>query len=421
MVGDSATSVRVAVALELRELNDPLALDALIEQLHREPDAEVRATLVDALAAAEDIKVVPELLESLRDPSLAVAETAAGGLAKLDGLVREKDPQLAQKVASDVQNVLEQRATAAGTASFRAALIDALGPLRMPALRNTFSRMLQADEPVPVRCSAARALGELGQSWAADILVGSLDDPDATVRLAVLDGLKQCATFEHAERIYNVLRDPREKPAVKEKAWEVLVALFPKAKPQQLALWADRFMGPDEHERRYIILKQEADQLTGPDDAANLAAVEQNIGKELQAMDRQEQAVQYLDKALKYYKSKGDREATILTINQQEMDALLASAQYQQACDFAANAIKDSTENQDPMGIALRNAVDRLQQQKKYDSAMMLIAAIKRMKPPLASQYMDYIRDFERQIRAASSQPAGGTGAAVGATPGSRS
>jgi HEAT repeat protein len=406
MVGDSSTSVRVAVALELRELNDPLAMDALIGQLHREPDADVRATLVDALSATEDVKVVPELLKSLDDPSVAVAETAAHGLARLDSLVRDKDPSLAQNVAATVQNVLNQRASAAGTASFRAALIDALGPLRIPALRTTFSRMLQPDQPPPVRCSAAAALGDLQQPWAADILVGSLDDPDPTVRIAVLDALKQCATFEHAERIYGVLRDPNQKPAVRQKAWETLVTLFPKAEPQQLALWADRFMGPDEHQRRYIILKQEADQLAARGDAANLAAVQQNIGKELQALDHPDQAAEYLDKALQYYKSKGGPQVTIITINQQEMDALLASAQYQKACDFAAKAIADSPENQEAMGIALRNAVDRLQTQKKYDAATTLIRAIKTMNPPLADQYMDYIRDFERQIQTATSGPA---------------
>jgi HEAT repeat protein len=422
MIGDSSTDVRIEVARSLEELNDATALDSLINQLHQEPDPDVRRTLVDALVTIQDVgKVVPELIRSLNDESPTVASAAATGLARLGPMVREKNPNLAPQVAQAIQTALQSKAQGPGTAAFRATLIDALAPLRIPELRSIFIPLLQQNQPVPVRAAAARALGELQQSWAADTLVNSLDDPDPAVRGAVLDALKLCATFEHAERIYAVLKNRGETDAVREKAWAALETLFPKAEPAQLARWADRFLGDNEHARRYIILKQEADQLRQRNNLDSLADVQQNIGKELMAMDRPDEAAVQFDLALAHHQAKGGPQVTIEVLSEQRMDALLESAQYQKACDFAASVIASNQGNQQPMGIRLRNKVDRLRQKGDYDGALTLIAAIKKMQPQLAEQFMSYIQQFEDEIRKANPERVKSSGPqptnAVGAAP----
>lgn len=397
MLGDSSTRVRIQVAQTLRALNDPTALDALVEQLRREPDVEVRTTLVEALAATDDVKVVPELIKILDDPSIAVAEAAAKGLAKMGPAIRTKNPELAKKIADAVQETLQKRTAEPGTAALRSALIDALAPLRFVDLRLTFTRMLQPNEAAGVRRSAARALGELQQSWAADTLVNSLDDPDQSVRIAVLDALKQCATFEHAEAIYLRLKSDSEPAIVKQKAWDALSTVFPKADTNQLDRWADRFM--NDHARRYQILLQEADQLQKQNAVSELAGVQQNIGVELLAMGDPAQAATYFEKALQFHESR-NAPAAVADLSNLYMDAVLASGQYQKACDFAAERIRPPNQgNQMTMGPKLRNQVDELRKKGKFEEALTLIDAIKKMNPQLAQQFMSPIGSFEEEIR----------------------
>jgi HEAT repeat protein len=422
MVGDSSTSVRIQVAQTFRTLNDPTALNALVEQLHREPDVEVRATLVDALAATDDLKVVPELIKTLDDPSVAVAETAAKGLAKMGPAIRTKDPDLPKKVADAVQATLENRTSGPGMGAFRSALVDALAPLRFTDLRLTFTRMLQPNEPVPVRRSAAKAMGELQQSWAADTLVNSLDDPDQSVRIAVLEALKLCATFEHAEKIYERLKSDSEPEIVKQKAWDTLSTVFPKADVNSLNRWAQRFI--NDHAHRKEILMEEAKQLEKQNTVRELAEVQQNIGAELMALGDPAKAADYFDKALQFHKAR-NAQAAVADLSDLYMEALLASGQYQKACDFAAERINANQSNQMAMGPKLRNQVDELRKKGKYEEALILIDAIKKMNPQLAQQFMTPIGTFEEEIhkvfpekaKSLAPQPESLTGAAAANSP----
>jgi HEAT repeat protein len=417
MVGDSSTMVRIQVVLSLQELNDASALPSLLNQLKQEPDAEVRSAIVEALVLIQDLSVVPQLLESLNDPSLMVAESAAKGLARLGPMIRDKNAALAQQTAGAVQDVMKARTGPPGTAALRAALVDALAPMRNANLRMLFAELLQPTEPVPVRRSAVHALGEFQQTWAADILVNSLSDPQESVRVATLEALNLCATFEHAERIYELLRSDREPEAVKQKAWDTLCALFPKAEPQQLARWADRFK--QEPPRRFIIFKQLADRLqrTG---GLDLALVQQDIGDVLMKMNDPEQAAVYYDAALQFHRNRPGAE--IGGLLEQEVEALLASAQYDKAADFAAKQIAANQQNQLPMGAKLRNRVDTLRKKGDIDGALKLIDCIKKMKPQLAEMFMTVIQEFEDSIRKEHpernrSSASEGTRSAVGTVP----
>ena len=142
MVGDNAAQVRIAVAQALLLLNDAQALDALLAQLAREPDPDVRMELARALVPMRDLRVVDPLVKLLRDPSPAVAEVAARGLGSeqdLAPLIRN-DPQLSLRVALELRGALDR----ANAPPLRASIVDAMGALRNPNLLEVYRQGLIA-------------------------------------------------------------------------------------------------------------------------------------------------------------------------------------------------------------------------------------------------------------------------------------
>jgi tetratricopeptide (TPR) repeat protein len=225
------------------------------------------------------------------------------------------------------------------------------------------------------------------------------------VRLAALDGLKLCATFEQAEPIYQRLK-PEVEPVetVRQRAWTALEVLFPKADVQQLNRWADRFM--NDHNHRYFILKILADQLQQQGKAGDLAAVQQNIGQELLLSDSPEDAAKYFEAALDFYKKQGGAQMTVADLSDQYIEALLKSGQYQKAAEFAASAKAANQGNQQTIGAKLRNEVDMLRKKRDFENALKLIAEIKKMKPALSEVFMGPIAAMEQEIRDSVPAPA---------------
>lgn len=431
MVGDSSSKVRVQVAKDLFLLNDEQAFDALLQQLSREPDPEVRSALAQAMVPMRDVRVAPVFLNLLADPSLAVAEVAATGLGDpdLSDLIR-KDPQLASRTAVDLQKALDAR-TGPGTVALRAAIVDAMGALQNPNLRGTYTRVLRPNEAVAVRCAALRALGELGkpngQTWPADLIDDSLSDSEEAVRLEAVRALKTTADFGHADALYDLVKRQSSETSerVRAEAWGVLQGLFAdeKASNEQLNRWADRFR--DEPLRRIAVLQVLVKRLANQPDA--LAAVQQNLGEALMklsndaaaagdyelARTRAEEADAQFDPALKYYRSKNptDQDMTTSALVAQRIDALLAAKKFDDAVSFAAGSISISPSNQESMGPRLRNSVDRLSKSNP-DEARRLIEAINKMNPKLADQFLDPIKRIDQQLRGGNTAPrsAGGKG-----------
>lgn len=424
MVGDSSSKVRVQVARDLFLLNDEQAFDALLQQLAREPDPDVRSALAQAMVPMRDVRVVPAFVKLLNDPSLAVAEVAAAGLADPDlaALIR-KDPPLAAQVATDLQGALETR-TGAGTIALRAAMVDAMGALQDPNLRGTYTRILRSGDAVAVRCAALRALGQLGkpngQTWPADLIAGSLSDPDETVRLEAVKALRTTADFGYAEAVYQ--RTSRQTSETSDKvraeAWVVLQGLFPdeKASVKDLNYWADRFK--DDPGRRIVVLQVLAKRLAGQPDP--LASVQMNIGQELMRLSerasengdaevaraRAVEADFYIEPALRYLRSKhpNDQDMTTGDLVQKRIKALLAAKRFDDAAAFAAGSIAISPSNQESMGPQLRNTVERLSKSNP-EEALRLISAIDKMDPKLADQFLDPIKRIEQQIRGGNTEP----------------
>ena len=417
MVGDSSAQVRVLVAQALFLLNDPAALNVLLAQIKHEQDDDVRVALANALAPIRDLRVVPTLLDLLHDRSLSVAEIAANALRDLGPLIRT-NPELAAKVARELEQALNQAGRVPGTAAFRAAIVEAMGGLKNPDLRSIYINLVKPAEPSIVRQAALRALGKFDQpdqSWAADVIIQSIDDQDDDVRMEVLNALDTTANITHGEKLYDVLKNPREKPEIRKRAWEVLAKRFVDAPTEQLTRWADRFRDPSEADRRLEILQTLAQRLTVAKDTATLAVVQQNIGEDLmilaasaardgldaQARAYAEEADKYFDQALQYYRSKNpnDQGMTTSALLEQRMDALLTSKQFGKAADFAAASIGINQANQEAVGRKLFNEVNRLRDSKQYPDAIALIDAVNKMQPPLADSFLQRIRSMETEIR----------------------
>jgi HEAT repeat protein len=421
MVGDSSSQVRVAVAKALFLLNDATAFDALLEQLAREDDADVRMELAKALVPMRDVQVVPALLKLLRDPSLAVAETAALGLGdnNLAPLI-QKDPQLSARVAAELRDTLEKRTGGPGTVGLRAAIIDAMGALKSTTLQDVYKRMLRPGEAVLVRRATLRAVGQLGkpngETWPANLIVDSLPDPDDGVRKEAVSALKLTADFNNAERLYELVKpqSTERNPEIREEAWGVLRNLFddPSATTPALLQFAERFR--NEPERRIEVFQVLARRLTAQGDNAALAGVRLNIGEQLMKLSaaasargdepevirNAEAADKYFDLALQYYreKLKGPQDMTISGLLEQRMGALLISKRFDDAALFAASSIATDAANLEPMGRMIRNEVQRLGAISPPD-ALRLIAATNKMKPGLAEPYATTIRTMEQDIR----------------------
>jgi HEAT repeat protein len=425
MVGDSSSRVRVAVAKTLYALNEPQAIDELLAQLGREQDTDVKIELIRTMVPMRDLRVVDRLVAMLRDPSPAVAEVTAGGLADKDlAPLIQKNPELSRRIARELRAVLDARRNEPGTVPLRAALVDAMGAMKDPSLRDAYAALVRRGEPQPVRLAALRALGQLGrpggQTWPADIVVDALSDPDDAIRLEAIRALRTTADFSHAERLYEQLKSQTNSAALREEAWGVLRNIFAEADKQRLQFWADRRFR-DEPERRVEILKVLAERLIKDKDLPQLALVQQNIGEDLMKLSaaaagggdadaaRKDAGLanQYFANALEFYRSqnKSDQDMVTSGLIEKRMEAFLATADYKEAAAFAATCIANYPSNQDLVGPKLRNEVDRLRNEHRAADALKLIDAIDDMNPPLAAKFSDFIHQIEQELRSSNSAP----------------
>jgi tetratricopeptide (TPR) repeat protein len=342
-----------------------------------------------------------------------------------------KDPALTTRVTNKLSAELKNRAGDPGTVSLRAALVDAMGSLKDPNQRVTYKQLLRPSEPVPVRRAVLRALAQLGKPngelWPAEMIMPWLGDPDETVRAEAVDALRTTADFSFAEKLYDQLMKrgaPDPSPMVREKAWDVLRVLVAdeKASPQQLDILAARFK--DDPERQNQILLQLAKRLEAAGNQEGyLAGTRQNIGANLlllcarapdaeTARQRAVEADKYFLLAYQYWHARDANDQKMETgeLIDKRMAALIATGDYPAATGFAADCIANNNANQQIVGAALRNGVDKLQQGGRGDDALRLIDAINKMNPALATTFLDVIHRIEQQIRGQSPSPRSAVG-----------
>jgi HEAT repeat protein len=403
MIGDSSADVRATVADALARINDAASLDPLLAQLAQENSGKVRAALARALAPINDLRAVPALIGLLDDSSIAAARAAAEALEQLGPKIRDENPRLANQTARALREELGKRPVNPGTSDLREALVDAMTPLRSDELLPTFYSLLneRSGESSEMHRLALKGIGEIGNPQSAAVIVNSLNDREAVVRLEAVRALGKVRTAgEYAETLIHRL-DAAEEPdaSVREAAWQVLRTVLPGLTKEQLANFADRFK--DQPEQRIIVLKALAQQLSRLNMQDDLAVTQQNIGATYMRLNDPKDAADYFKKALDYRKTQGQGAQGVVMVGLMEdrMKALLLSKQYPDAIAFAAQNIRDNANNQQSMGAAIRSEADRLREAGSLDDALKLIKEAQKMDPPLAEQYRDQLSEIEADIQ----------------------
>ncbi len=137
MIGDSSPAVRQQVAHSLGVLNQKETAEALMTQLALETEPAVKVEIVYALATEMgDLRVVPQLLQLLKDPSSRVRVAAAGAVRTLGPAIK-RDPALMQQVIGALKEFIQNNA-----GDLKAAGVEALVPLADPSLLQVFTDIL---------------------------------------------------------------------------------------------------------------------------------------------------------------------------------------------------------------------------------------------------------------------------------------
>jgi len=216
-LGDPDPVVRRAATTALGEARSARAVPALGHALS-DPEVGVRVETVRALGAIDDDSVLPHLISALKDPGVGVRQAAAEMLA------RWRSPGVARRLAAALAS--PDLRGAAGS------LLEAIGPAAVEPLvevipradRETaaaagalleriagpepFVRQLSSRVPEE-RLRAVEALGAMTGPGASERLVGSLDDPDRSVRIraaGLLGDLGDPRAAESLKRAF--LNDP---------------------------------------------------------------------------------------------------------------------------------------------------------------------------------------------------------------------
>jgi HEAT repeat protein len=192
--------LRQEVARALGTLKDERAIAPLIDTFRREDlfeDDEVEAitgweVAAEALAEFEGA-AVPSLIEALGDSQGNVRAWTADALRQIRD-IRAVDPLIHVLTDREVQVRIDS-----------ALALGAIGDAR--AISPIIS-ILQQDEDLHVRYSAASALGELVHGEVLEPLVRALNDPETDVRSAAVLALAKSARVEVLQLILDLLYDP---------------------------------------------------------------------------------------------------------------------------------------------------------------------------------------------------------------------
>jgi HEAT repeat protein len=403
LIGDSAPEVRLRVAHAIAAVNDPAAAKPLIVQLQRERIPDVKAELIQAIAPTKDVTATTELIRQLDDPAFKVSEAAAKALADL-GPEIVKNPLLERDVANQLTFRLAQTAGVRGANKLRENLVLAMIPLRDPALERALSPLLveRAGNTPNVRRNAIRALSAMNVESLKTAIAGSLAnslryDSDNGVRLEAANALALVGTPAQADALYTAMGAREPDDAVRTAAWKSLNTVLEQEDLVRLALWSDTLKQSPERQLAVERIRQKKLIDASPAHADDLAVVEENIGNLFlnPAIDKPEQAISHLAAALKHWDSGNGHVTEGLQNNL--MYAFLRARQYKDAVAFATERIMRNDQNQESMGRAILQEVDRLSRSKQYTTALDLLTEAKNL--PIRGYYLDQFKEREGELR----------------------
>jgi HEAT repeat protein/beta-lactamase regulating signal transducer with metallopeptidase domain len=173
---DENVAVRLAAVQSLGSLEDPRAVDALVQALRTDADARVREAAAEALGNIDSPRAVPGLIAALGSEKVApVRAKIAWALGEIDDARTGAVEALGAAVRDPDAEVRRQVVWALGELESPAAV-----PLLIPALK---------DADAETRKQAAWALGEIESKDAIEALIPVTKDADVEVRKQAVEAL----------------------------------------------------------------------------------------------------------------------------------------------------------------------------------------------------------------------------------------
>jgi tetratricopeptide (TPR) repeat protein len=229
-----------------------------------------------------------------------------------------------------------------------------------------------------------------------------LEDPSPEVRVTAVQELENNpAGAEQAESIFDRLTSPTTElnPDVRDAAWHMVQSVLDRLDPATLAGIAQQLKVRGQLDRQVVVLQAIVKQLVAASNQDDLPGFLQELGTSLMSLNRYDDAVQAFDQALKIARRK-NVPVLVDALDQLELDARLRgsaeSGNYAEATAFAAELLREKVDNQERVGSAIKNEVERLVQSGRpadIAAARELVNQAMRMDPPLQDPYRDRVQN----------------------------
>jgi HEAT repeat protein/beta-lactamase regulating signal transducer with metallopeptidase domain len=261
-LSDSNAEVREAAARSLGNLQEPRAVEALMNAMTTDTDAEVRRTAAWALGQIEDERAVPALIRALSDDrDVEVRRTAVWALGQIED--RSAVKALAAALRDADEEIRGQAVWALGqieapeavepllpllrdaTADVRKQAAWALGQIESETAVGGLSAMLASDANKDVRETAAWALGQIESTSAMPALTTALRDASPDVRGNAAWAIGQIEPATAPPQLIVLLKDA-DSEVRKKAAW----ALSQIGDPAAYEAFADMLKDPDPEIRK---------------------------------------------------------------------------------------------------------------------------------------------------------------------------
>ena len=189
---DESAAVRLASVQALEQLQDPRAIDALVDVMKGDSDARVREAAASALGSIDNTRAVPGLISALgSERTAAVRAKIAWALGEID------DPRAIDALTAALKDQ---------TAEVRHQAVWALGEIGSAEAVPALIPMLR-DSDAELRKQAAEALGEIENVDAIPALSAATKDADANVREQAVWALGQIENVKALPALVAALSD----------------------------------------------------------------------------------------------------------------------------------------------------------------------------------------------------------------------
>ena len=322
MFADGDARVRQAVVGLAAGLGDGEAVVVLLDRLKTEEAQAVRLGIFKALGQLQDAKALPAVLVEMQSKSEESAAAAAAALAKIAASKPLAGPQRAEAVKALVDRY-RQIQGGGNAEALREALLKAMGTVGDKAFVPVLLEALK-DPEATVRLAAVDGVKQFGPAVAGPELEKLVNDGDRGVRQATIVALAKLGGANYLKLILQ-RTDPaaEQDPAVRQQAWEEAMGILAKADAKALrgalASLADR---RDAAAQQIRILQMLVGVLKSAG-GAELPAVQRELGLALMKADRPTEAAPVLGESYTLYAAAKDELAQAVWM--EWVEAMLAA------------------------------------------------------------------------------------------------